>query len=70
MLVTTHAPGAATSRVGLPSESFCLNGPPTLAAALAQERFEQLLTERDLHCGPLRTSVTDMDLIKVKRKKS
>ncbi|WP_050776712.1 DUF6204 family protein [Streptomyces sp. SPB074] len=40
-----------------------------MAAALAEERLSEVLRERGLHCGELRASVTDLDTMKVNRKR-
>ncbi|MEU6439525.1 DUF6204 family protein [Streptomyces sp. NPDC047046] len=40
-----------------------------MAAALAEERLEHVLRERGLHCGELRAAVTDLDTMKVNRKR-
>jgi hypothetical protein len=40
-----------------------------MAVALAEERFGHLVRERGLHCGALRASVTDVDTMKVNRKR-
>ncbi|MFJ4699022.1 MULTISPECIES: DUF6204 family protein [unclassified Streptomyces] len=40
-----------------------------MAAALAEERLEHVLRERGLRCGELRAAVTDLDTMKVNRKR-
>ncbi|MDT0409751.1 MULTISPECIES: DUF6204 family protein [Streptomyces] len=40
-----------------------------MAAALAEERLDHVLRERGLHCGELRAAVTDLDTMKVNRKR-